>query len=188
MNNDEKTAANNRMVSLVLSIPFFILYVRAVMEDGTCFAIKQADGTWVVSTTDPALSPIPVPGATDFGSKLTSFSILSLVVFGLSLAYQYVPVVMKEPNTRMMICTGVSILFGLTYQFVWNLILGFNDGVQACQPYVPASYLAMIVNWWFNMISLVIAGLFCLVACAIAIAAARAIDRLPADAFKQPEP
>ena len=188
MNNDENAAKNNRLVNLVLNIPFLILYVRAVMEDGTCFALKQADGTWTVSPTDPALATIPVLGATDFGSKLMSFSILSLVFFCLNLAFTYAPVVIKNPNPSMILCASATLVFGLIYQFVWNLILGFNDGVQACQPYVPASYLAMIVNWWFNMISLVIAGLFCLVACAIAIAAARAIDRLPADAFKQPEP
>ena len=186
MDNDENAAANNRLVSLVLSIPFLILYVRAVMEDGTCFALKQADGTWTVSPTDPALATIPVLGATDFGSKLMSFSILSLVFFCLNLAFTYAPVVIKNPNPSMILCASATLVFGLTYQFVWNLILGFNDGVQACQPYVPASYLAMIVNWWFNMIMLGLLGFVCLGMCCFWYSTMRAIERIPADAFKAP--
>ena len=165
-----------------LSLLYAILFFSALNEEGTCYAYKQADGTWVPDSHDPA----PDIVATDFGSMMKKYTTFSCIMLVLGFVYFMLVLNSSPPSPNMPGCSCVrgALLTGGLIQTVWNLYLGFNGGVAACQCFLHESYFVMKMTWWIDMITLGILIIAYVRARVMAHLSSRNVASLPVDDFK----
>ena len=180
-------------IRLAFSLGFGYLYLTGVQEQGDCWAVKSADG-WYGTNVDPntpanVVNNLPPDTIElkikDIGANLQGYCMMSLILVIIGILPNLPIFCNKEnsPEGLMSKLPFLGIIFlawGLAgiWQFFWTLSLGFSGAAAACQSYLPASYLAVTISFWFIW---AILALGCLGCCAAAYMMSRA---KPTDGFR----